>query len=141
MNRGNFVTRPNLAKFLQISPGTLGVWKTENRYALPCELIGNNVYYAWDDVYRFISFDEEDYKLLMKLRDKKPLLDRKNASRYLNCSISTLRAGEDQEAPIRPRYVGRVVRYRRMELDAFSKWRKARLDAFLESRMNPYLFI
>lgn len=141
MNRGNFVNRPNLAKFYRISPGTLGVWQTKNRYKLPCELIGNNVYYPWEDVYRFISFDEDDYKMLLKLGDRTPLFDTKSAALYANCSVSTLRNSRSQGAPIRPRYVGAAVRYRKAELDVFRKWREARLDAFLESRMNPYLFI
>lgn len=141
MNRGNFINRPQLANFFQISSGTLGVWQTTLLYALPCERIGKHVYYAWDDVYRFISFDEDDFKKLLRLRDKTPLLDRKSAARYLNCSISTLVKAQNHDAPIRPRHVGGVIRYRRTELDEYRKWRKKRLDLFHESRMNPYLFI
>jgi hypothetical protein len=141
MNRENCISRSGLANFFQISPGTLGVWQTENRYKLPCKQIGTKVYYAWEDIYRFISFDEKDFKLLLKLGDKKPLLDRKSAADYLNCSVTTLRSGESQEAPIHPRYVGRVVRYRRAELDIYRKWRKKRRDTFIESRLNPFLFI
>lgn len=141
MYRDNFVNRPGLARFLQVSAGTLGVWQTKQCYDLPCEKIGKNVYYAWDDVFRFISTDDEDFNRLLQLGDKKPLLTRKDASRYANTSLSSLIKTESKGTPLRPRRIGHVIRYRREEVDEYLKWRKRQLNAYYEERMNPYLFL
>ncbi|MBN2295445.1 MAG: helix-turn-helix domain-containing protein [Pirellulales bacterium] len=43
------------AQFLDVSPGTLSVWRCERRYPLPYVKIGRSVKYKLSDLKRFIE--------------------------------------------------------------------------------------
>jgi hypothetical protein len=48
------LSRPAAAKYLGVSPGTLAVWATNQRYDLPYSKIGGKVMYDLEDLNRFI---------------------------------------------------------------------------------------
>jgi predicted DNA-binding transcriptional regulator AlpA len=43
------------AQFLQVSPGTLQVWRSTKRYPLPFVKIGRNVRYRLSDLQAFVQ--------------------------------------------------------------------------------------
>lgn len=135
----DFIDRLGLAKFLVVSAGTLAVWESENRYDLPCEKSGKPVYYKWVDVYKFISFDQEDFDMLCTLKDRTPLLNAKMAAHYLETSRNTLRKWEaDGAYGLRSRRAGQTIRYRLAELDDVKQKRFEELERLHEG-MPPLL--
>lgn len=141
MMKDDLIDRNALATFLNVSYGTLGVWHSIQRYALPCYKKGRQVYYTWDDIYRFISTDDEDYRMLVELQDRTPLLDRRGVVQLTRQSLSYFLKHKDSFPELKPRRVGSVIRYRRAEISQYLTWRKQQLNIYYERKLNPHLTI
>lgn len=138
MHYKGLINRNDLAEYLSIAQGTLAVWECLKRYPLKCKRDGKHAYYAWQDIYRFISIDEDDYRLLLESRDKTPLLDRKRASTIVQASPNTLlNIDRQSKRLLRPRRVGGLVRYRKADLEKYIEDRNKRLLAFYEDQIDP----
>ncbi len=63
------------AKYIQITPGTLHVWRCENRYAIPYLRIGTKIRYRRADLDAFLS------SRLVTPRERKPPRRKRHARR------------------------------------------------------------
>lgn len=55
LNKNHLLTRDEAAKFLGVSPITLGLWKSTKRYNLPVVKIGRLAKYRYGDLLDFIE--------------------------------------------------------------------------------------
>lgn len=62
------------ARYIGIVPGTLHVWRCENRYAIPYLRIGNRIRYRKSDLDAFLA------SCLVKPREPKPARRRRRAA-------------------------------------------------------------
>lgn len=54
-NKNRLLTRDEAAKFLGVSPITLGLWKSTKRYNLPVVKVGRLAKYRYGDLLDFIE--------------------------------------------------------------------------------------
>ncbi|MBO0950605.1 helix-turn-helix domain-containing protein [Fibrella sp. HMF5405] len=72
-----------------------------------------------------IGLNSEEASMTQKIIE--PLLDRKSAARYLRVSPGTLAVWDcTKRYDLKPIKIGRAVRYRRSDLDAFIEQRLSR---------------
>lgn len=56
----NLLTEKQAAEYLELAPGTLSVWRSTGRYALPFLKIGHNVRYRESDLKAWLESRLQD---------------------------------------------------------------------------------
>lgn len=84
-------------------------------------MLGLNTYLPnKPDSIRPVRFSRQSRRLPMREVQHEPLLDRKSAAKYLGLAPGTLAVWDcTKRYDLKPLKVGRAVRYRRSDLDAF----------------------
>jgi hypothetical protein len=101
----DMMDREQTAEYIDVTSGALAVWASKRYHDLKSVRIGRKVYYKRADVDEFIGDNSSG-----------PLMNRKRASQYIHRS---LRALEDRRCDVKSVKIGRIIRYRKSELDRF----------------------